>query len=793
MRLVLSFAICATLSAGCIDPQLDDPEPEPTPEPEPWVEPPVAPEVEPVPIAREDDWVLGFLQSTNDDVILEAIQAGEFERPQAGGTDDDGTRWFASTPDESGYLGRYNAQFWYAVAPIEVAPGDRIIARTQRSSGVWIGNKQQPGYVYGDSRPAVPLVARGDDLVVIRGLGGRDTRVLLSSTTDEVYFNFSDPSTPDLVHGRATDQWYGVPLLNLSGGNLTPLHAKVVESDWWEATEVIHPSIGADVNTQIAFELIPKIEAPTPDDETPADEWETIPLTIHVSSPGLEWSYERTVQLPTRAPSQAYWRTFRSPVDGSVQRYGVRDPVDFEEGRDYALFLTLHGAGVQGRGQAAAVSAKDWAYVIAPTNRHPFGFDWEEWGRFNALASLDHAMDVFEIDPTRVYLGGHSMGGHGTWHVGVTTPGRFATLNPSAGWQSFYTYGGATRPTGAFGRARAHSDTINYLDNLAQRGVFVVHGDADTNVPFSEGQTMYDLVSEISDDVRFHWEPGAGHWWDGDDIPGTACVDLPAMVDWMEEHTLDPFELDFAFISPSPGYSPDHSFVTIRSAQSMYADVEVVSESDGATVTLTTTNVRSLELNLSALADKGISTVVVDDESFDVDGDTLIVGPEGGKNQDVYGSFNQAFRKPYCYVYAEDTAGWADAAAYHTSYAQLIGHGHACGVPLSELNDTIRAGHNLIYVGVDADTVNAPFDWSWDDRIELGSSAFSDVLLYFVFPEDGRLSAVMTTGPGDEAILYRIAIWSSRSGLPDYFVWGPRSNTLATGMFTADWEYVPGE
>jgi S-formylglutathione hydrolase FrmB len=30
-------------------------------------------------------------------------------------------------------------------------------------------------------------------------------------------------------------------------------------------------------------------------------------------------------------------------------------------------------------------------------------------------------------------LTGHSMGGHGTWHLGVHDAGRFAVIGPSAG------------------------------------------------------------------------------------------------------------------------------------------------------------------------------------------------------------------------------------------------------------------------------------------------------------------------------------------------------------------------
>ena len=34
-------------------------------------------------------------------------------------------------------------------------------------------------------------------------------------------------------------------------------------------------------------------------------------------------------------------------------------------------------------------------------------------------------------------------------HRGVHFPGRFAVIGPSAGWSSFYSYGGSARPTGA--------------------------------------------------------------------------------------------------------------------------------------------------------------------------------------------------------------------------------------------------------------------------------------------------------------------------------------------------------
>ena len=61
--------------------------------------------------------------------------------------------------------------------------------------------------------------------------------------------------------------------------------------------------------------------------------------------------------------------------------------------------------------QANSYRSKSWGYIVAPTNRRPFGFDWQSWGRLDALESLADAKLRYGIDPTRVYLTGHSMGG----------------------------------------------------------------------------------------------------------------------------------------------------------------------------------------------------------------------------------------------------------------------------------------------------------------------------------------------------------------------------------------------
>src|SRR5690606_28501771 len=110
--------------------------------------------------------------------------------------------------------------------------------------------------------------------------------------------------------------------------------------------------------------------------------------------------------------NEHYSSTFISEIDGSVQYYAVA-PQSASSAEPPALFLSVHGAEVQAIGQARAYKPKDWGVLVAPTNRRPRGFNWEEWGMLDALEVLEIAKQKFKPDPKKIYLTGHSMGGHG--------------------------------------------------------------------------------------------------------------------------------------------------------------------------------------------------------------------------------------------------------------------------------------------------------------------------------------------------------------------------------------------
>jgi poly(3-hydroxybutyrate) depolymerase len=249
---------------------------------------------------------------------------------------------------------------------------------------------------------------------------------------------------------------------------------------------------------------------------------------------------EQNYNLNVKGPSENRKVTFLSHIDRSVQYYAL-NPARGNPSptKRRALVLSVHGAGVQAMNQANAYSGKSWTHLVAATNRRPFGFDWEDWGRLDAMEVLAHSSRLLEFDPQRVYLTGHSMGGHGTWQLGAHFPDRFAAIGPSAGWISFSTYGRSSRSTVVAAsamdqlleRSRNASNTLLLSTNYTQQAIYIIHGTADRSVPVREARTMRDHLAGFHNHVMYHEQPDAGHWWGNSDEPGSECVDWPPMFD----------------------------------------------------------------------------------------------------------------------------------------------------------------------------------------------------------------------------------------------------------------------
>ncbi len=760
-------------------------EPEPLPDP-----PPVAPFFEPEPLPV-DAWRVASADDSSDSV-LEAIDADVFALPPLG--EAYGVVWDDLVPGRNGELTTTSDDSLYAAAQLEAPDGRFVFCRDDTVRGMYTNNGNlQPGDVYASGRIRVPLAMGSEpSLVVARAYGRRGVpQVQLFSTPDELVFNLADLTLPAYPVGDSSVQYVGAPILNNTDRDTRHIRAHVIENDYFEDTVIEYVGLPATSVSQIAFELRPKAAFEEAGQEVPA--------ILRIEPLWFDWSYEREVTVQTVEPDAVYRRTRRSEVDGSVQFYGVRPPTEPAPADGHGMILSLHGAGVGGQGQAAAYSAKSWAYLVAPTNRRPFGFDWEEWGRLDALEALDHAEAFFGTDPTRTHVTGHSMGGHGTWHVGVHFPDRFSMVGPSAGWISFSTYGSLLIPEGVLGAARAASKTMDYIDNFALSPVHIIHGLADTNVPSFQAQTMFDALGPIAPELWYHAEPGAGHWWDLDpEEPGADCVDWEPMMALMEERTVDPYPLDFHFVSAGPWVNPQRSYVRILSEQTPLEHPELDSSLAGDALTLTTTNVRSLEIDAALLRALGVGSLTVDGMAVSLDDtDTVTVGPDGGKTPSVHGPLNQVFHRPVCFVYPEDGPNeYREYAAYLASSWSVRGNGQAQAIPFERLTGTIEDEYNIIYLGVPTDDiVDLPESLSFEvgeDAITFGGQDFTQSAIAFVFPAaTGRLSAVWATVPGFEFLLFRTMPFTSRSGLPDYTIWRANNGNRVGGFFDAEWTLDP--
>jgi hypothetical protein len=60
----------------------------------------------------------------------------------------------------------------------------------------------------------------------------------------------------------------------------------------------------------------------------------------------------------------------------------------------------------------------------------------------------------------------------------------------------------------------------------------------------------------------------------------------------------------------------------------------------------------------------------------------------------------------------------------------------------------------------------------------------------FVYPAGERLHAYLTATAGSEYLLFRYVPFSSRSGMPDLFVWA-EDGLVGAGFFDAEWQIDP--
>lgn len=503
--------------------------------------------------------------------------------------------------DEWGGSGANTVGYAFATLHIDGGP-KRALLDLRGAGSISINGVPWPGDAYGNGAGTQPvLLPDGDsELKVAVGASQSFSLKFLPARSDIVLFTQS-ATLPDIVRGEAPPTLIGLPVANTTTQWLTVTTAEINSQHLLGAVKPINLRIPPLCVANLALELEPEV------DRIPKDlAGDTLPALITVShSNGY---IEMALDIGINDFAQPHKVTFRSAMDNSVQYYGLLPPSNFDPARKYGLILSLHGAGVEAIGQVGSYRPKDWAYVAAPTNRRPYGFDWQDWGQRDMLEVLAEVKRTCKIDDDRVHLTGHSMGGHGTWLNALTFPGLWASAAPSAGWTRFDLYApmflrrnllyGDPKANYIWQLAMRQDDTLALCENAKNLPIFAMEGGADDNVPPQQPRLLVERLKQLGYDITYKEVSGMGHWWDDPATPGIDCIDSAELNAFWESHVRNPWPKEVVIRSTGRALVPGACWidaVPIHLHQDLVLRAKVMND----IVTVSTVNADFLGLNLS--------------------------------------------------------------------------------------------------------------------------------------------------------------------------------------------------
>lgn len=208
----------------------------------------------------------------------------------------------------------------------------------------------------------------------------------------------------------------------------------------------------------------------------------------------------------------------------------VMKPLGFDATQQYPVIVSLHGAG--GKGSNNQKQLKDWNRQLAETRRRkdfpcyvvaPQAAElWNEDDLRNIKALIE---TLPSVDMNRIYIMGHSMGGHGTYIFIQLAPDYFAAAAPSAG-------SGLKR-------------TEPFIDptKIKDVPIWAFHGDRDGVCPVEKDLKVFEEIKRLGGNMKITIWNGDNHGVSGKMIPGadngttqvssSRCDSEPDFMTWL--------------------------------------------------------------------------------------------------------------------------------------------------------------------------------------------------------------------------------------------------------------------
>jgi pimeloyl-ACP methyl ester carboxylesterase len=364
----------------------------------------------------------------------------------------------------------------------------------------------------------------------------------------------------------------------------------------------------------------------------------------------------------------------RSRIDGSVQPYAITFPADY--GKDpkklWRLDVVLHGRDgticetkflFQHNGKAAPPD--DDFVRLDIYGRGNNAYRWA--GEVDVFEAMNNFLDVEEslgrklIDPHRRVLRGFSMGGAGTWHLGLRHPGDWCVIGPGAGFTTTHAYvPSLPKPLPPDQEPLLHIyDAVDYAENAANLPIVAYSGEKDPQKKAADN--IESRLKALKIDTMTHLiAPGLMHQFPADwqkkaeaeyvkyAGPGKGRADYPERIRFVT-YTLD---------------APGCDWLHIEEMDKSYSEARVEGVNKDGVVSVATKNVRKLTVE----APPRYSALTIDGQKLPIRGERFEGWTVGGtyvrngrqwipadvggsrKNTWSHGPIDDAFKGPFLCV-----------------------------------------------------------------------------------------------------------------------------------------------
>jgi predicted esterase len=196
------------------------------------------------------------------------------------------------------------------------------------------------------------------------------------------------------------------------------------------------------------------------------------------------------------ARDAAWWGRMREQLHSEPEyQYLVDLPVDYDKdpNKRWPLILFLHGSGERGN-DLKKVRDQGLAKVLATGNKFPAVIispqcPANEWWQSCLLVKLLNDVTAkYRVDADRTYLTGISMGGFGSWALGLACPERFAAVAPVCG-----------------------GSDLTDAARLKDIPLWAFHGQEDKTVPVTNTINMVAAIRQAGGHPHDTLYPGVGH------------------------------------------------------------------------------------------------------------------------------------------------------------------------------------------------------------------------------------------------------------------------------------------